>query len=94
MKEKIIKIFKDCEFKITIKGDLRIVYFLDVTFSSHKNTCDPYRNWITTLSTSMQVQTTHQPQYRNCPNPSKKGYPNSRAIKKYLKKEYHLTLML
>ena len=38
MKKKIIKIFKVCGFKITIKGDLKILNFLDVTFNLHKNT--------------------------------------------------------
>ena len=46
MKKKINKIFKDCRLKITIKGDLRIVIFLDVTFSLHKNTYELYRNRI------------------------------------------------
>ena len=43
MKKRIIKIFKDCGLKITIKGDLKIVNFLDVTFNLHKNTYEPYR---------------------------------------------------
>ena len=43
MKKRIIKIFKDCGLKITIKGDLKIVNFLDVTFDLHKNTYEPYR---------------------------------------------------
>ena len=43
MKKRIIRIFKDCELKITIKGDLKIVNFLDATFNLHKNTYEPYR---------------------------------------------------
>ena len=43
MKKRIIKIFKDCGLKITIKGDLKIVNFLDVTFNLHNNTYEPYR---------------------------------------------------
>ena len=43
MKKRIIKIFKDCGLKITIKGDLKIVNFLDVTFNLHKNSYEPYR---------------------------------------------------
>ena len=43
MKKRTIKIFKDSGLKITIKGDLKIVNFLDVTFNLHKNTYEPYR---------------------------------------------------
>ena len=46
------------------------------------------------MCTSMYVQNTHQPQYRNCQNPSEKGYPNYSVINKYFEKQYHLTLML
>ena len=43
MKKRVIKIFKDCRFKITIKVNLKIVSSLDVTFNLHKNTYEPYR---------------------------------------------------
>ena len=36
MKKRFIKIFKDCGLKITIKGDLKIMNFLDVTFNLQK----------------------------------------------------------
>ena len=43
MKKRMIKIFKDGGFKIIIKGDFKIVNFLDVTFKLRKNTYEPYR---------------------------------------------------
>ena len=38
MKKRVIKNFKDCGFKIIIKGNLKVVNFLDVTFNSYKYT--------------------------------------------------------
>ena len=43
IKKGIVKVFKDCGLKISIKGELNIVNFLDVTFNLHKNTYEPYR---------------------------------------------------
>ena len=43
MKKRVIEMFKDYGLKITIKGDLKIVNFLDMTFNLHKNTYKPYR---------------------------------------------------
>ena len=43
MEKRVIKTFKDCGLKITIKGNLKIVNFLDMTFNLHKNTYKPYR---------------------------------------------------
>ena len=43
VKKKVIKVFKVCEPKITIKGDLHVVNFLDITLNLHNNTCKPYR---------------------------------------------------
>ena len=43
MKKRIIKLFKDCGLKITIKGNLKIVNFFDATFNLHKNIYGPYR---------------------------------------------------
>ena len=43
IKKGIVKVFKDCGLKISIKGELKIVNFLDVTFNLHKNTYEPYR---------------------------------------------------
>ena len=42
MKKRVIKTFKDCKLEITIKGNLKIGNFLDVTFNLHKNTHKPY----------------------------------------------------
>ena len=42
MKKRVIKTFKDCGLKIAIKGNLKIVNFLDVTFNLHKSTYKPY----------------------------------------------------
>ena len=38
VKKKVIKVFKDCELKITIKANLQIVNFLDITLNSRNNT--------------------------------------------------------
>ena len=43
MEKRVIKTFKDGGLKITIKGNLKIVNFLDMTFNLHKNTYKPYR---------------------------------------------------
>ena len=43
IKKGIVEVFKDCGLKISIKGELKIVNFLDVTFNLHKNTYEPYR---------------------------------------------------
>ena len=43
IKKRVIKTFKDCGLKITIKGNLKIVNFLDVTFNLHKSTYKPHR---------------------------------------------------
>ena len=43
MRNRVIKIFKDCGLKITIKGNLKTVNFPDVTFRLHKNTYKLYR---------------------------------------------------
>ena len=39
----IIKVFKDCELKITIKANLHLVNFLDITLNLRNNTDKPYR---------------------------------------------------
>ena len=36
--KKLIKVFKDCELKVTIKANLHIVNFLDVTLNLRNNT--------------------------------------------------------
>ena len=51
--ERVIKIFKDCGLKITIKENLKKVHFLDVTFNLHKNIMSHIENWITSLSKSV-----------------------------------------
>ena len=43
MKKRVTKNFKDWELKITIEGNLKIKYFLDVIFNLYKNTYKPYR---------------------------------------------------
>ena len=43
VKKKVIKVFKDCELKITIKANLHIVNFLDITLNLRNNTYEPYR---------------------------------------------------
>ena len=42
VKKKVIKIFKDCGFKITIKANLHIVNFLDITLELRNSTFGPY----------------------------------------------------
>ena len=41
MKKGIIKIFKDCRLKITIKENFKIENFRDVPFNLHNNTYEP-----------------------------------------------------
>ena len=43
LKKKDMKVFKDCELKITIKANLHIVNFLDITLDLRNNTYEPYR---------------------------------------------------
>ena len=43
VKKKVIKVFKDCGLKITIKAKLHIVNFLDITLDLHNKTHQPYR---------------------------------------------------
>ena len=43
MKKKVIKVFKHCRLKITIKAKLHIVNFLDITLDLRNNTYEPYR---------------------------------------------------
>ena len=43
MKKRVIKTFKDCELKTTIKRKLKIVNLLDGTFNLHKNNYKSYR---------------------------------------------------
>ena len=43
VKKKVIKVFKDCELKITIKANLHLVNFLDITLDLRNNTDEPYR---------------------------------------------------
>ena len=43
VKKKVIKVFKDCGLKITIKANLHIGNFLDITLDLRNNTYEPYR---------------------------------------------------
>ena len=43
IKQKVIKVFKDCGLKITIKANLHIVNFLDITLDLRNNSDEPYR---------------------------------------------------
>ena len=43
VKERVIKAFEDCGLKITIKANLHIVNFLDITLDLRNNTYKPYR---------------------------------------------------
>ena len=45
VKKKVIKVFKDCGLKITIKAKLHIVNFLDITLDLRNKTHQPYRKW-------------------------------------------------
>ena len=41
--KKVIKVFKNCGLKITIKVNLHILSFLDITLDLRNNTHEPYR---------------------------------------------------
>ena len=70
IKKGIVKVFKDCGLKISIKGELKIVNFLDVTFNLHKNTYEPYRK---SDKESVYINLWKpQAQDGNCPNLSEK----------------------
>ena len=43
VKKKVITVFEDCRLKITIKANLHIVNFLDITLDLRNNTYDPHR---------------------------------------------------
>ena len=43
LKKRIVKIFKDCSFSITIECNLKSEDFLDITFDLLDNTYKPYR---------------------------------------------------
>ena len=42
VKKKVIKVFKECELKITIKANLHIVSLLDITLDLRNNTCESH----------------------------------------------------
>ena len=70
-KKRFIKIFKNCGLKITIKGNLIILSFLDVTFKKIKNmfrktTYEPYRK-PDNQHVYIKVNSNHQPRYENFP---------------------------
>ena len=86
MKKRVIKTFQDCGIKITIKGNLKIVNFLDVTFNLHKNTSH-MESQITSLSILIHPSTT----IRELP---KSIWTRLSELScKFLKKQHHLTMM-
>ena len=44
IRKNAVKIFKEVEFKIEVKTNLKIVDFLDVTFNLTNRTYSPYKN--------------------------------------------------
>ena len=86
MKKRVIKTFKDCGIKITIKGNLKIVNFLDVTFNLHKNTSH-MESQVTSLSILIHPSTTMREL------PKSIWTRLSELSCKFLKKQHHLTMM-
>ena len=71
IKKKINKIFEDCGLKITIKEDLKMVNFLEVTFNLHKNTYEPYRK-PDNQPVYINVNSNHPPTIRELPKSIRK----------------------
>ena len=72
MKKKVIKVFKDCELKITIKTNLHIVNFLDITLDLRNNTYEQYRK-----QDNHPVYIIHQPINSNYPKTILRELPKS-----------------
>ena len=94
IKKRIIKIFKDCGLKITIKRDLKIVNFLDVTINLHKNTYEPYSK-PDNQPVYINVNSNYPPTtIRELPKSIRKRLSKLSCNKEIFEKQYHRTLML
>ena len=72
VKKKVIKVFKDCELKITIKPNLHIVNLFDITLDLRNNTYEQYRK-----QDNHPVYIIHQPINSNYPKTILRELPKS-----------------